>query len=67
MLALLVPETTLTLTLLAAFLGGAVLLNVLDEELPARHEVRLAWFAVGLVVAAATLTALAAVGERGAA
>lgn len=66
-LALLVPETTLTLTLLAAFLGGAVLLNVLDEELPARHEVRLAWFAVGLVVAAATLTALAAAGERGAA
>jgi hypothetical protein len=35
--ALLVPDTTLTLTLLAAFLGGAVLLNVLDEELPARH------------------------------
>jgi crotonobetainyl-CoA:carnitine CoA-transferase CaiB-like acyl-CoA transferase len=62
-----VPEETLTLTLLTAFLGGAILLNVLDQELPARHEVHIAWFAASILVAAAVLTALAAAGERGAA
>ena len=37
------------------------------RELPARHEVRIGWFAAGLVVAAGVLTALAAAGRRGAA
>jgi hypothetical protein len=67
LLAAVLPEATVTLTLLSAFLGGAILLNVLDQELPARHEVRIGWFAAGLVIAAGVLTALAAAGERGAA
>jgi len=65
--AAVIPDGTLALSLLSAFLGGAILLNVLDQELPARHEVRIAWFAAGLAVAATVLTALAAAGERGAA
>jgi hypothetical protein len=67
LLAGVVPERTVTLSLLSALLGGAILLNVLDQELPARREVRIGWFLAGLVTTASLLTALAAAGERGAA
>ena len=60
-------ETTATLTLVTAFLGGAILLNVLQEELPARSEARLGWFAAGLVITAVVLLGPAAEGHRGAA
>jgi hypothetical protein len=60
-------ESTVLLTLLTAFLGGALLLNVLQEELPSRTDARLGWFAVGLAVSSIVLVGLAAGGHRGAA
>lgn len=65
LLALVVPEGTVSLTMLTAFLAGAILLNVLDQDLPARHEARIGWFATGLAISAVVLTAIAAAGEHG--
>ncbi len=36
------------LSTITAFLGGIILINVIAEELPLRHQDRLPWFAVGV-------------------
>lgn len=54
------PTSSLTVSLLVAFLAGSVLLNVFKEELPSARRSSLPWFLVGLVSYAALLAAVTA-------
>ncbi|GAA3744774.1 zinc transporter ZupT [Spinactinospora alkalitolerans] len=57
------PTSTLVVSLLTAFLGGSILLNVFKEELPSARRSSLAWFTVGLVLYGVLLAVITAVGE----
>lgn len=50
------PTRTLVVSLLTAFLGGSVLLNVFTEQLPSGPTSSFSWFVVGLVLYAALLS-----------
>ena len=61
--ALLAPTSTLLVALLTALLGGSILLNVFKEEIPSGHRSSFPWFLTGLLVYAALLAAVTAIGE----
>ena len=61
--ALLAPTSTLLVALLTAFLGGSILLNVFKEEIPSGRRSSFPWFLTGLLVYAALLAAVTAIGE----
>jgi hypothetical protein len=56
--ALFGPTSTLLVTLMTAFLGGAILLNVFSRELTPRRESSFGWFSIGLGLYASLVTAL---------
>ena len=56
--ALFGPTSTLLVTLMTAFLGGAILLNVFSRELTPRRESNFGWFSMGLGLYASLITAL---------
>lgn len=47
--ALFAPSSVLLVSLLTAFLGGSILLNVFKEEIPSNRQSSFTWFTVGLV------------------
>ena len=51
------PTSTLLVNLLTAFLGGAILLNVFNDELPPERANSFTWFTIGLAAYAGLLTA----------
>lgn len=55
--AALAPTSALLVSLLTAFLGGSILLNVFKEELPSSRGSSFGWFTTGLVGYAALLAA----------
>ncbi len=57
---LLAPVSTIVVSVLTAFLGGSILLNVFKEELPADRRSSFPWFLVGLVLYAGLLAATTA-------
>lgn len=61
--ALFAPSRTVLVTVFTAFLAGGILLNVFKEELPSPRRSSYKWFLIGLVVYAALLTAVTALGE----
>jgi hypothetical protein len=61
--AVFAPTSTLLVALLTALLGGSILLNVFKEEVPSDRRSSFAWFLTGLVVYAALLAVVTAVGE----
>lgn len=61
--ALFTPTNTLVVSLLTAFLGGAILLNVFKEEVPSERQSSFPWFLAGLVLYAAMLTSVTALSE----
>jgi zinc transporter ZupT len=56
------PTSSLTVSLLVAFLAGSVLLNVFKEEIPSARRSSLPWFLAGLVSYAALLAGVTALG-----
>ena len=54
------PTRVLVVSVLTAFLGGSVLLNVVQQELPGGRSSRFAWFLLGVVLYAGMLTAVTA-------
>ncbi len=61
--ALFAPTSTVVVALLTALLGGSILLNVFKEEIPSGRRSSFGWFVVGLVLYAALLALVTAVGE----
>ena len=61
--ALAAPTSTVVVSLLIAFIGGSVLLNVFKEELPSDRRSSFGWFLAGLVLYAGLLTAVTALSE----
>lgn len=59
---LLAPTSTLVVSLLTALLGGAVLLNVVKEEVPSERRGSFGWFAAGLVIYGVLLVAVTVLG-----
>ncbi|MFP5252529.1 MAG: hypothetical protein ACLGH4_01885 [Actinomycetes bacterium] len=59
---LLAPTSSLTVSVLVAFLAGSVLLNVFKEELPDPRRSSWGWFCTGLLLYAGLLTAVTAAG-----
>lgn len=59
--ALAVPTSTLTISLLTAWVAGSVLLTVFKEELPAARKSRFGWFLIGLAGYSTVLILLAIV------
>ncbi|MGY1608434.1 MULTISPECIES: hypothetical protein [unclassified Geodermatophilus] len=57
------PTSALLVAVLTALLGGSILLNVFKEELPATGRSSYPWFLTGLVLYAALLTVVTALGE----
>lgn len=57
------PTRTLVVSLVTAFLGGSILLNVFKEELPTDRRSSLAWFTVGLVLYGVLLALTTALAE----
>ncbi len=57
------PTRTLVVSLVSAFLGGSILLNVFKEELPTDRRSSLAWFTVGLVLYGVLLALTTALAE----
>lgn len=55
MAVLAAPTSSLTVSVLVAFLAGSVLLNVFKEEIPSARRSSLPWFLAGLVSYAALL------------
>ena len=53
--AVFAPTSTLVISLLTAFLGGSILLNVFKEEIPSNRGSSFGWFVTGLVGYAALL------------
>ncbi|WP_435746168.1 hypothetical protein [Nocardioides sp. SYSU DS0663] len=60
--ALLAPTTSITVSILLAFLAGSVMLNVFKEELPSARRSSTTWFFVGLGFYAALLLGVTALG-----
>ncbi len=58
------PTSSLTVSILVAFLAGSVLLNVFKEEVPAAGKSSVGWFTTGLAVYALLLGLITALGER---
>jgi hypothetical protein len=61
--AVLAPTNVLVVSLMTAFLGGSVLLNVFKEEIPPERESRFGWFVGGLLGYAVLLAAETALSE----
>jgi hypothetical protein len=61
------PTSTLTVSVLLAFLAGSVLLNVFKEEIPSTRRSHFGWFTGGLVLYAGLLALVTAAGHSGAA
>lgn len=61
--ALLAPTNALVVSLLTAFLGGSILLNVFKEELPSNRQSSFGWFTVGLTGYAVLLAVVTYVAE----
>jgi hypothetical protein len=61
--AVLAPSSPLLVALLTALLAGSILLNVFKEEIPSDRRSSFRWFVTGLVVYAALLALVTAVGE----
>ena len=57
------PTSTVVVALLTALLAGSILLNVFKEELPSTGRSSYRWFLTGLVLYAALLALVTAVGE----
>ena len=57
------PASTTLVSLLVAFLGGSVLLNVFKEELPSTGRSSFGWFLAGLALYAGLLTVVTALGD----
>lgn len=57
------PTNVLIVSLLTAFLGGSVLLNVFKEEIPTDRSSRFGWFVIGLAGYALLLGAETALSE----
>ncbi len=57
------PTRTLLVSLVSAFLGGSILLNVFKEELPTDRRSSLVWFTVGLVLYGVLLALTTALAE----
>ncbi|MEO6651755.1 MAG: hypothetical protein ABIP17_03760 [Ilumatobacteraceae bacterium] len=57
------PTRTVVVSVLTAFLGGSVLLNVFKQELPEGRSSSFAWFFTGIVAYAIILTAVTAAAE----
>ncbi len=53
--AVFAPTSSLLVSLLTAFLGGSILLNVFKEEIPSNRGSSFGWFTTGLVGYAALL------------
>ena len=60
--ALFAPTSTLLVALLTALLGGSILLNVFKEEIPSGRRSSFPWFLTGLMVYAALLAVVTAMG-----
>jgi hypothetical protein len=63
--SLFAPTSTVTVSLLTAFLAGSILLNVFKEEIPPTRRSHFGWFAVGLASYALLLALATAVETRG--
>jgi hypothetical protein len=63
LVAIIAPTNVLVVSLLTAFLGGSVLLNVFKEEIPTDRNSRFGWFVVGVAGYAILLAAETAVSE----
>lgn len=61
--AVFAPTSTLLVAVLTALLGGSILLHVFKEELPSGGRSSYPWFMAGLVLFAALLTLVTALGE----
>ena len=61
--AVLAPTSTLLVALLTALLGGSILLNVFKEEIPSGRRTSFGWFLAGLILYAALLALVTALGE----
>jgi hypothetical protein len=61
------PTSTLLVSVLTAFLGGAVLLNVFNDELPPERHASFAWFTIGLAAYTVLITATTFAAKAGAA
>ncbi len=61
--AVFAPSSALVVALVTALLGGSILLNVFKEEIPSGRRSSFGWFVVGLVLYAALLALVTAVGE----
>ena len=61
--AIAAPTSTLVVSLLTAFVGGFVLMNVFKEELPAERSSSFPWFLGGVLVYAALLAAATAASQ----
>jgi fluoride ion exporter CrcB/FEX len=57
------PRSTLLVSVISAFLAGAILLNVLNDELRIDRHTSLGWFAAGLALNTALLTLVIALGQ----
>jgi hypothetical protein len=57
------PTSTLVVALLTALLGGSILLNVFKEEIPTNRNSSFGWFTIGLIIFAALLALVTALGE----
>lgn len=60
--ALLAPTSSVTVSVLTAFLAGSVLLNVFKEEIPTARRSSFPWFLTGMVGYAALLALVTALG-----
>lgn len=61
--ALFAPTSSVTVSLLTAFIAGSVLLNVFKEEIPSGGRSSFGWFMVGLVTYALLLAGVTALSE----
>ncbi|HEX8105061.1 MAG TPA: hypothetical protein VF533_20745 [Solirubrobacteraceae bacterium] len=55
LVAIFAPSSTVLVSLLTAFLGGSILLNVFKEELPSNRGSSFLWFTIGLGLYSALL------------
>jgi hypothetical protein len=61
--AVLAPTSTVVVSVLTALLGGAILLNVIKEEVPSERSSSFGWFLIGLGIYAVLLTVVTALSE----
>ena len=63
--SLLAPTSSVTVSVVTAFLAGSVLLNVFKQEIPSARRTSLPWFLTGAGVYAGLLVAVTAFGHGG--